>query len=141
MERSWCAVVDKLFDIALTSQDIGTGIARLSQVVHDDHSLLHRAVRRKSRGMVELLLAYVPSCMRSETMSNAVDADKLMQFRFQWGALFWPAMSGPGGLTPLHIAASMQDGEDMVDVLTSDPFQVRSNCPFSSIGSCNHSGS
>jgi hypothetical protein len=33
-------------------------------------------------------------------------------------------MAGPAGLTPLHIAASMKDAEDVVDALTSDPCQV-----------------
>jgi hypothetical protein len=142
VERSWCAVVRKLFDITFTGQNIGTGIARLSQVVQDDHSLLHRAVRRMNRGMVELLLAYVPSSIANETIMNAVNTESLgnlMQFKLQWGKLFRPDMTGPAGLTPLHIAASMQGGEDIVDALTSDPLQVRSNYPFSNITSCNYS--
>ena len=128
-------MVRKLFDITLGSQNIGSGIGRLSEAVQDDQSLLHRAVRRRSRGMVELLLAYVPPYIRSGGGVNVVDTEylgKLMQFKLQWGNLFRPDMSGPGGLTPLHIAASMRDGEDMVDALTSDPFQVRSDDPFSS---------
>jgi hypothetical protein len=38
--------------------------------------------------------------------------------------LIRPDMAGPAGLTPLHIAASMQGAEDVVDALTSDPCQV-----------------
>ena len=132
-------MVRKLFDITLTNQNIDTGIARLSQVVQDDHSLLHRAVRRKNRSMVELLLAYVPSCITNATIANAVDTENLgnlMQFKLQWGNLFRPDMTGPAGLTPLHIAATMQDGENIVDALTSDPFQVRSTYPFFNITCC-----
>jgi hypothetical protein len=127
VERSWCAVVRKLLDIALANQSIDTGVARLSQVVQDDFSLLHRAVRRKNRGMVDLLLAYVPSSIASGTVPNVLDTERIgniVQFKSQWGNLFRPDMTGPAGLTPLHIAASMQDGEDIVDALTSDPFQV-----------------
>ena len=82
--------------------------------------------------MVELLLAYVPRSLTSQASGDAVDAeylDKLMHFKSQWCNLFRPDMTGPGGLTPLHIAASMRDGEDMVDALTRDA--VRSDCPFS----------
>lgn len=133
VERSWCAVVRKLFDITLSNHSMGTGIARLSQIVQDDVSLLHRAVRRKNREMVELLLAYAPSSFTSETTMNAGAAENLvslMQFKLLWGNLFRPDVTGPAGLTPLHIAASMQDGDDIVDALTNDPFQVRTNYPF-----------
>ncbi|KAJ8491261.1 hypothetical protein OPV22_012982 [Ensete ventricosum] len=35
--------------------------------------------------------------------------------------LFPPNVAAPGGVTPLHLAASMQDSEDIVDALTNDP--------------------
>lgn len=127
VERSWCAVVRKLLDVTLEGQNIDTSIARLSKILRNDVSLLHRAVRRKSRNMVELLLAYVPSSISTETIKNAGDTEKSgnsMQFNSQWSTLFRPDISGPAGLTPLHVAASMEDGEDIVDALTNDLFQV-----------------
>lgn len=132
-------MVRKLFDITLANQNIGTGITRLSQIVQDDVSLLHRAVRRKNRGMVELLLAYVPSSIAGEKITNAVDTENLvnlMQFKLLWSNLFRPDITGPAGLTPLHIAASMQDGEDIVDALTSDVLQVRTKYPFFNSMAC-----
>lgn len=129
VERSWCAVVRKLFDITLAnhSQNHSIALIELSKIVQDDFSLLHRAVRRKSRGMVELLLAYEPSSSSTNETTTTLDTEKLvatMQFKLLWCNLFRPDIDGPAGFTPLHIAASMQGGEDMVDALTSDPFQV-----------------
>jgi hypothetical protein len=37
---------------------------------------------------------------------------------------FEPNFPGPGGLTPLHLAASIENAEDIVDALTDDPQQV-----------------
>lgn len=127
VERKWCTVVRKLLDVACGHRNIESGVSRLSQVLKDDVSLLHRAVRKKDRCMVELLLAYVPPFVSSENHANSDGLDqfsKVMQFKLQWGNLFRPDMSGPAGLTPLHVAASLQDAEAVVDALTSDPFQV-----------------
>jgi ankyrin repeat protein len=127
VERNWCTVVRKLLDVACGHRNIESGVSRLSQVLKDDVSLLHRAVRNKDRCMVELLLAYVPPFVSSENYANSDGVDqfsKVMQFKLQWGNLFRPDMSGPAGLTPLHVAASLQDAEAVVDALTSDPFQV-----------------
>jgi hypothetical protein len=74
--------------------------------------------------MVELLLAYVPSSLTKESDCGLENFQRIMQFKLQWGNFFRPDMAGPAGLTPLHIAASMQDAEDVVDALTSDPCQV-----------------
>lgn len=38
--------------------------------------------------------------------------------------IFVPNMAGPGGLTPLHVAASASFSDDIVDILTSDPQEV-----------------
>ncbi|RWV88353.1 hypothetical protein GW17_00049570 [Ensete ventricosum] len=71
--------------------------------------LLSRAVKRKSKTMVDLFLHYY--------VSHGKDETKLY--------LFPPNMAGLGGVTPLHMAASMQDSEDMVDALTNDPQEVK----------------
>jgi len=47
-----------------------------------------------------------------------------LDFRVRWGAIFKPDMRGAVGLSPLHIAASLQDGEEVVDALTSGPCQM-----------------
>lgn len=38
--------------------------------------------------------------------------------------IFLPNMAGPGGVTPLHLAACTSSSDDMVDALTSDPQEV-----------------
>jgi hypothetical protein len=124
VERDWCTVVQKLLDMPFQRAESDSLFAKLSHVVRDEISLLHRAVRRKCRPMVELLLAYVPSSLTKESDFGLENFQRIMQFKLQWGNFFRPDMAGPAGLTPLHIAASMQDAEDVVDALTSDPCQV-----------------
>jgi hypothetical protein len=124
VERDWCTVVQKLLDMPFQRAESDSLFTKLSHVVRDEISLLHRAVRRKCRLMVELLLAYVPSSLTKESDCGLENFQRIMQFKLQWGNFFRPDMAGPAGLTPLHIAASMQDAEDVVDALTSDPCQV-----------------
>ncbi|CAM6045328.1 unnamed protein product, partial [Sphagnum compactum] len=124
VERDWCTVVRKLLDMPFERAKSESFFTKLSHVVQDDMSLLHQAVRRKCRPMVELLLAYVPSSLTKESDVGLETLQRIMQFKLQWGNLFRPDMAGPAGLTPLHIAASMKDAEDVVDALTSDPCQV-----------------
>ncbi|CAM6077331.1 unnamed protein product [Sphagnum tenellum] len=124
VERDWCTVVQKLLDMPFQRAESDSLFAKLSHVVQDEISLLHRAVCRKCRPMVELLLAYVPSSLTKESDFGLENFQRIMQFKLQWGNFFRPDMAGPAGLTPLHIAASMQDAEDVVDALTSDPCQV-----------------
>ena len=38
--------------------------------------------------------------------------------------IFAPNLAGPGGLTPLHLAASATSSEDLIDALISDPMEV-----------------
>ncbi|URE37295.1 Squamosa promoter-binding-like protein [Musa troglodytarum] len=42
--------------------------------------------------------------------------------------LFPPNVAAPAGVTPLHLAASMQDSEDIVDALTNDPQEIGLKC-------------
>jgi ankyrin repeat protein len=124
VERDWCSVVQNLLDMPFEKAEADSFFSKLSYVMQDKMSLLHHAVRRKCRPMVELLLAYVPSSLTKGTDSGLDNAQRIMQFKLQWGNLIRPDMAGPAGLTPLHIAASMQGAEDVVDALTSDPCQV-----------------
>ncbi|KAJ7973130.1 Squamosa promoter-binding-like protein [Quillaja saponaria] len=73
--------------------------------------LLHRAVRRNSRQLVELLLRYVPEKMESGDGGNK-------------NLLFRPDVAGPAGLTPLHIAAGKDASAHVLDALTDDPRMV-----------------
>ncbi|CAL1398753.1 unnamed protein product [Linum trigynum] len=117
MDHDWCAVVRKLLSIALNGMvDIGEysslGLALLEM------GILHRAVRRNSMSLVNFLLRYVPENVQSEdeAVSTWIESNK--------GFLFRPDMAGPGGLTPLHIAAGKDGSEDVLDALTNDPQMV-----------------
>jgi len=59
MDHDWCAVVKKLLDI-LFERVVDAGDHPSIELALLDLSLLHRAVRRNCRPMVELLLRVVP---------------------------------------------------------------------------------
>ncbi|CAM6020726.1 unnamed protein product [Sphagnum balticum] len=123
VERNWCAVVQKLLDILFEVNNLEAAFTKLSDVLHEEVSLLHRAVQRKCRPMVELLLGYVPSSLARANESEFSLFQRKLQFKSHWASIFRPDVNGPAGLTPLHIAANMQDSEEVVDALTSDPCQ------------------
>ncbi|KAK6160936.1 hypothetical protein DH2020_004317 [Rehmannia glutinosa] len=107
IDHDWCAVVKKLLDILFDgSVDLG-GQENSDLVRVVDIGLVHRAVRRNCRSMVEFLLSYHPS--------GALEGEQY---------LFRPDAMGPGGLTPLHIAAALDSCENVVDALTEDPGSV-----------------
>lgn len=96
VDHDWCAVVKKL----LSSVD--SNIEELLEI-----GLVHRAVGRNCRPMLEFLLNYCPSGAQY---------------------LFRPDAVGPGGLTPLHVAATLGSRDNILDALTDDPGSV---CSFS----------
>ncbi|ONK70195.1 uncharacterized protein A4U43_C05F31240 [Asparagus officinalis] len=113
VERDWPAVVKTLLDMlverSLVSQD---SLVQESLEMLLEIQLLNRAVKRKCRKMVDLLLHY--------SVKGSDNDTKMYLFR--------PNSAGPGGITPLHLAASMQDSEDMVNALTDDPQEIGLNC-------------
>ncbi|KAG1327632.1 squamosa promoter-binding-like protein 12 [Cocos nucifera] len=108
LNREWCAVVKKLLDILFQGNiDLG-GQSPVQFALSED--LLHRAVRRKSKPMVELLLRYKPNAATEKTGPDVF--------------LFGPDMLGPSNITPLHIAATISGAERLLDALTDDPLQL-----------------
>ncbi|CAH8381947.1 unnamed protein product [Eruca vesicaria subsp. sativa] len=101
MDREWCAVIRKLLNMFFEGA-VGDSS---SDVELSELCLLHRAVRKNSKPMVEMLLRYVPKQQRIHS-------------------LFRPDAAGPAGLTPLHIAAGKDGSEDVLDALTEDPAMV-----------------
>ncbi|CAM8959437.1 unnamed protein product [Rhodiola kirilowii] len=112
LDHEWCAVVKKLLNI-LFDGTVGSGEHESLVAAVADMSILHRAVRKNSRPLVELLLRYVP-----EGTSNNSSMMKEGEF------LFTPNAMGPAGLTPLHIAAGRDGAEAVLDALTDDPKMV-----------------
>ncbi|KAL3830566.1 hypothetical protein ACJIZ3_019368 [Penstemon smallii] len=94
-----------LLELNLSRQGLETESLKMLSEIH----LLNRAVKRKCLEMVNLLLHY----------SVATDSTKY---------IFLPNMAGPGGVTPLHVAASTSSSDDIVDALTSDPQEVGLQC-------------
>ncbi|KAK4418001.1 Squamosa promoter-binding-like protein 1 [Sesamum alatum] len=118
MDRDWCSVVNKLLDI-LFYGIVSGGEQPFVKVALSEMGLLHRAVRRNSRSLVEMLLRYVPEKVADELNSeyhSLVESDQ--------SSLFRPDVAGPGGLTPLHVAAGRDGSEDILDALTDDPGKV-----------------
>ncbi|RWW34385.1 hypothetical protein GW17_00000846 [Ensete ventricosum] len=109
VERDWCNLIKTLLDILVERSLRNDASKQESLEMLSEVHLLIRAVNRKSKQMIDLLLHYC--------VCHGEDATKVY--------LFPPNMAGPGGMTPLHMAAYMQDAEDIVDALTNDPQEVR----------------
>ncbi|GAA0156762.1 hypothetical protein LIER_14174 [Lithospermum erythrorhizon] len=117
LDREWCAVVSKLLSI-LFNETVDAGQHSSVELALLEIGLLHRAVQQKSRPMVEFLLRF---------QQNGVVKDsgtKQKQYKGEDYYLFRPDATGPGGLTPLHIAASCDGSLDVLDALVDDPGMV-----------------
>ncbi|XP_057873442.2 squamosa promoter-binding-like protein 1 [Cryptomeria japonica] len=110
VEHDWRALMKRLLDLFFIMNVGQEGLSQEAIENLSEANLLHRSVKRKCRQMVDLLLHYSPPSNHTHDFKNSFT--------------FTPDMAGPLGLTPLHIAANMQNAEDMVDALTSDPHEV-----------------
>lgn len=108
VEHDFCASVKVLLDILLQLNSGRKGLEEESLELLSEIHLLNRAVKRRCPSMVDLLIHY-----------SVVDSSGTSE-RF----IFIPNMAGPGGLTPLHLAASASSLDDIVDLLTNDPQEV-----------------
>ncbi|KAG8372814.1 hypothetical protein BUALT_Bualt12G0106200 [Buddleja alternifolia] len=116
IDHNWCAVVKKLLNILFDGiVDAGQHNSILLALL--DICLLHRAVQRNCRPMVEFLLEYHPGGASDKTGPEHKQLD-------EGNYLFRPDSMGPGGWTPLHMAASLVSCEDVLDALTNDPGSV-----------------
>ncbi|KAJ4883939.1 Squamosa promoter-binding-like protein 16 [Raphanus sativus] len=100
VERDYCSLVRTLLDM-MVERNLGNDGLMMSRESLDmlaEIQLLSRAVKRKNTEMVETLIHYSAKTF-----------------------IFLPSIKGPGGITPLHLAASSSGSDDMVDVLTNDP--------------------
>ncbi|KAL5985057.1 Squamosa promoter-binding-like protein, partial [Asimina triloba] len=109
VERDWSALVKTLLDVVVEWYSGADGSSREAVETLLEIHLLNRAVKRKCRKMVDFLLHY-----------SVNKPSKIY--------LFPPNLAGPGGVTPLHLAACTQESLDMVDALTSDPDGIGLNC-------------
>ncbi|XP_057469611.1 squamosa promoter-binding-like protein 14 [Actinidia eriantha] len=111
VERNCCALVKTLLDILL-ERDLHRGEpSKESLDMLSEIHLLNRAVKRRCKNMVDLLIHYpVPS------------GDDTLKY------IFPPNLVGPGGITPLHLAACTSSSDDVVDALTGDPQEIGLHC-------------
>ncbi|KAJ6809285.1 squamosa promoter-binding-like protein 15 isoform X2 [Iris pallida] len=126
VERDWSALIKMLLDTLAERSLKFDALAQESLEMLMEIQLLNRAVKRKCRKMVDLLLNY--SVIRGDA---AEVASKMY--------IFPPNSIGPGGLTPLHLAASAQDSKDMVNALTNDPQEIGLDCWNSILDDNGHS--
>jgi len=109
VERNCCMLVKTLLDMLVDKHFEGEGLSTGSVEMLKAIQLLNRAVKRKCTSMVDLLINY------SITSKN--DTSKKY--------VFPPNLEGPGGITPLHLAASTTDSEGVIDSLINDPQEVK----------------
>ncbi|KAK9013652.1 hypothetical protein V6N11_041653 [Hibiscus sabdariffa] len=119
MDHEWCAVVKKLLNILLDGT-VSSGEHPSLNLALMEMGLLHRAVRKNCRSLVELLLRFVPE----KTSDRLEFENETVTDGVQQSFLFRPDVVGPAGLTPLHIAAGKDGSEDLLDALTDDPGKV-----------------
>ncbi|XP_010276543.1 PREDICTED: squamosa promoter-binding-like protein 1 [Nelumbo nucifera] len=118
MDHGWCAVVKKLLDIVFKG-NVDVEEHPSVELALSEMGLLHRAVRRNCKPLVELLLRYIPD--NSDGAESKYNQQGVRVFD---GFLFRPDVVGPAGLTPLHVAASRDGCENVLDALTDDPGMV-----------------
>ncbi|KAJ8432679.1 hypothetical protein Cgig2_034005 [Carnegiea gigantea] len=123
VERDYCTLVKRLLDIFVGRDSGMDGLSMESLDALAKMHLLHRAVKRKSKKMVDLLIHYSVSCKGGTAKKY----------------IFPPNLRGPGGVTPLHLAACTSGCYDIVDVLTDDPMQIGLNCWKSLLDDCRQS--
>ncbi|CAL5338028.1 unnamed protein product [Camellia sinensis] len=121
LEHNWCAVVKKLLRISFNGT-VDAGDHSSIELALLEMALLHRAVHKNCRSMVEMLLRYVP-----DGVLDKPDSEQKQHVYSSSNFLFKPDAIGPGGLTPLHIAASRDGSENVLDALTDDPGLVGIN--------------
>ncbi|MCD7462848.1 hypothetical protein HAX54_049464 [Datura stramonium] len=114
-DHAWCAVVKKLLSIFF-SGIVDVGKHSSLDIALREVAVLHRAVRGNSRSMVEMLLRYWPH--------GLLDISGVERKQSHGGYLFRPDSEGPGGLTPLHIVASLDGYENLLEALIDDPGQI-----------------
>ncbi|KAK7849929.1 squamosa promoter-binding-like protein 14 [Quercus suber] len=112
VERDCCALVKTLLDMLVERNLDGDELSKESLETLSEIQLLNRAVKRRCRKMVDVLIHYF--------IISSNDASKKY--------IFPPNYTGPGGVTPLHLAACTSGSDEMIDALTSDPLEIGLSC-------------
>ncbi|KAH0898005.1 hypothetical protein HID58_047573 [Brassica napus] len=118
VERDYSFLVRTLLDM-MVERNLGKDglMNKESLDMLAEIQLLNRAVKRRNTKMAETLIQY----------SVNPTAKKF---------IFLPNITGPGDITPLHLAASTSGSDDMIDVLTKDPQEIGLCCWNTLIDAC-----
>ncbi|XP_065881441.1 squamosa promoter-binding-like protein 14 [Euphorbia lathyris] len=108
IERDYCALVKTILDLLVEKNAEMSGLSTESLEMLFEIQLVNRAVKRRCRKMVDLLIHYSVASSKSY--------------------IFPPSIAGPGGITPLHLAACTTGSDDLVDALTNDPQGIGLSC-------------
>ncbi|VVA95510.1 unnamed protein product [Arabis nemorensis] len=110
VERDYCSLTRTLLDM-MVERNLGKDglMNRESLDMLAEIQLLNRTVKRRNTKMAETLIHYSVN----QTTKKFI---------------FLPNITGPGDITPLHLAASISGSEDMIDVLTNDPQEIGLSC-------------
>lgn len=112
VERDYCVLVKTILDMFVERNlDMG-GLSKESLEMLSEIQLVNRAVKRRCRKMVDLLIHYF---INSSDVSSK-------------SYIFPPNLAGPGGITSLHLAACTSGSDDLVDALTNDPQEIGLSC-------------
>lgn len=109
-DKNCSALIKTLLDMLIERNLDGNELSGDAVEMLSEIQLLHRAVKRRCRKMVDLLINY--SVIGSNFVSKKY--------------IFLPNHAGPGCITPLHLAACMSASDDLIDALTNDPQEVAS---------------
>ncbi|GAB2294188.1 hypothetical protein Dimus_028406 [Dionaea muscipula] len=123
VDHDWSAVVKKLLDI-LFDGIVDAGVHPSVEHALLEIGLLHQAVRRNSKAVVESLLRYIPHNVTQQRSGSGQGERNQKQGFSKGDFLFRPDAAGPGGLTPLHIAASTDGCENVLEALIEDPGMI-----------------
>ncbi|KDP36723.1 hypothetical protein JCGZ_08014 [Jatropha curcas] len=112
VERDYCVLIKTVLDMLVERNLDMNGLSKESLDMLSEVQLVNRAVKRRCRKMVDLLIHY--SINNNDVSSRSY--------------IFPPNLPGPGGITSLHLAACTSGSDDLVDALTNDPQEIGLSC-------------
>ncbi|KAJ6708548.1 SQUAMOSA PROMOTER-BINDING-LIKE PROTEIN 14 [Salix koriyanagi] len=112
VERDYCVLVKTILDMLVERNMCRDELSKESLEMLHEIQLLNRSVKRRCREMADLLIHY--SIIGLDNSSRTY--------------IFPPNVGGPGGITPLHLAACASGSDGLVDALTNDPQEIGLSC-------------
>lgn len=108
VERDYCALVKTILDMLVERNLHASAVSKESLEMLSEIQLVNRAVKRRCRKMVDLLIHY------------SINGSDISSKKY----IFPPSLAGPVGITSLHLAACTSGSDELVDALTNDPQEV-----------------